>query len=164
MIILEDSPNINEAEERERVEAVAKLEKEKAEKERQQKADKEKAEKERADKEKAEKEKADREKAEKDKADREKAEKEKAERDRKEKYEIHVKTCDEIGAGTDGEVFISLHGDKGDELDVPLNASDSKKNLFERGKVDRFEKELKNIGKVNQDNYSRHSHNNILIF
>jgi hypothetical protein len=53
-----------------------------------------------------------------------------------------------MSAGTDSNVLISLHGDKGEELKVPLKTSRVKKNMFEKGKIDKFDLNLKDVGTI----------------
>jgi hypothetical protein len=64
------------------------------------------------------------------------------------KYEVEVKTADEMGAGTDSNVYLSIHGEKGDNPKVPLLTSKGGKNKFEKNSLDKFDLELKDIGKV----------------
>jgi hypothetical protein len=59
-----------------------------------------------------------------------------------------VKTGNEIGAGTDSNVYLSIHGEKGDNPRVPLVTSKSGKNIFEKDGLDKFDLELKDVGKV----------------
>ena len=63
-------------------------------------------------------------------------------------YEIQVKTSDEMSAGTDANVFISLFGDRGELKDLSLK-SEGKGNLFEKNSLDIFTlKKQTDIGKV----------------
>ena len=104
------------------------------------------------------KEKDDKEKKEREEKEREeKAKKEREEKERKDreeddkkliKYDISMKTADEMGAGTDSNVLISIFGDRNDELNVPLKENKSKRDPFEKGRFDHFEAQLKNVGKV----------------
>ena len=65
------------------------------------------------------------------------------------RYEIHVKTADDTGAGTDSSVFLTIKGDSGELSSIELkNFSVEKKNLFEQDGLDRFIVYLKEIGKV----------------
>ena len=63
-------------------------------------------------------------------------------------YDVEVKTADELSAGTDGEILLSIYGNQGEELKVPLNKSWNHKDLFEKNALDKFELELKDIGKI----------------
>lgn len=49
-------------------------------------------------------------------------------------YEISVKTGDRLGAGTDANVFVILHGDGASSDEIQLDASFC--NDFERGQTD----------------------------
>lgn len=53
-------------------------------------------------------------------------------------YQASVFTGDVIGAGTDGDVFIALKGDKGALGERELAGSSTGGNQFERGKQDVF--------------------------
>jgi hypothetical protein len=65
------------------------------------------------------------------------------------KYEVEVKTADEMGAGTDSNVYLSIHGDKSEAKKLQL--SNSRGKLFEQGSLDKIDLELKDIGKVKPD-------------
>ncbi len=64
------------------------------------------------------------------------------------KYEVDIKTGDDIGSGTDSNVFLSIFGDKGDLQKVHLHTAKNNKNKFEKGGLDKFDLELKDVGKV----------------
>ena len=71
------------------------------------------------------------------------------------KYEIIVITGDEKGAGTDANVFITVHGSNGDSGRRQLRQKF--RNLFEREQTDRFLLEMLDMGelqrvKVEHDN------------
>jgi hypothetical protein len=53
------------------------------------------------------------------------------------KYEFTVKTGDEAGAGTDSNIFVILHGERGRTDEVRLNGY-IKGNAFERNQTDTF--------------------------
>lgn len=63
-------------------------------------------------------------------------------------YEIHVKTANEMSAGTDANVTISLYGSDGQILDSPLKKTLTNKDAFEKGNLDVFTLMHKNIGTV----------------
>lgn len=60
-------------------------------------------------------------------------------------YIVTVATGDARGAGTDADVFLSIHGDKGAVTRRPLVASG---NLFERGARDVFHLEAPDVGEI----------------
>ncbi|XP_030598877.1 lipoxygenase homology domain-containing protein 1 [Archocentrus centrarchus] len=62
------------------------------------------------------------------------------------KYEIIVITGDEKGAGTDANVFITLYGTNGDSGCRQLRQKF--RNLFERGRTDRFSVEMLDMGEL----------------
>lgn len=63
-------------------------------------------------------------------------------------YEIQVKTCDEMSAGTDSNVFITLVGDKAELADLQLK-NPERSILFEKNNLDLFVLDkLVDIGKV----------------
>ncbi len=64
------------------------------------------------------------------------------------KYEVEVKTADEMSAGTDSNVYLSIHGDKAEEIKVSLKNARNKKNMFEKGKIDKFDLSLKDVGTI----------------
>ncbi len=64
------------------------------------------------------------------------------------KYEVEVRTADELGAGTDANVYLSIHGEKGEQSRIVLQTNKSGKNKFEKGSVDNFDLELQDVGKV----------------
>ena len=61
-----------------------------------------------------------------------------------------MKTADELSAGTDGEILLNIHGDKGEELSVRLNKSVNHKDPFEKNALDKFELDLKDVGKIDK--------------
>jgi hypothetical protein len=61
------------------------------------------------------------------------------------KYKILVHTGDKRGAGTDANVFVILHGDKGDSGKRVLESAG---NNFERGRVDTFGIEAFDFGEL----------------
>lgn len=61
------------------------------------------------------------------------------------KYRIQVHTGDKRGAGTDANVYIILHGERGDTGKRPLESSG---NNFERGKIDTFGIETLDVGEL----------------
>ncbi|KAM6289832.1 lipoxygenase homology domain-containing protein 1 [Aegotheles albertisi] len=66
-------------------------------------------------------------------------------------YHISVKTGDIPGASSDSKVFIKLYGDKADSSKEPLLVSDNDLgNYFERGRVDEFTLDTRDIGKINR--------------
>lgn len=63
-------------------------------------------------------------------------------------YDIHVKTADEMSAGTDSNVFVTLVGEKGELPNMQLK-NPERKSLFEKGSLDSFVLDkLVDIGKV----------------
>lgn len=50
-------------------------------------------------------------------------------------YSVSVRTGDMYGAGTDANVFLTIHGDLGDTGERKLAKSENNKNKFERGEV-----------------------------
>ncbi|KAF3701896.1 Lipoxygenase -like proteiny domain-containing protein 1 [Channa argus] len=62
------------------------------------------------------------------------------------KYEIIVITGDEKGAGTDANVFITIYGSNGDSGRRQLRQKF--RNLFERGRTDRFLVEMLDMGEL----------------
>ena len=69
-----------------------------------------------------------------------------ASRKREVQYELTVTTADCRGAGTDSDVVVCLHGENGDSGERHLNNSKTRKNPFERGKVDIFSFKSKDVG------------------
>lgn len=69
------------------------------------------------------------------------------------RYEVHVKTSDETGAGTDSNIFMSLKGASGELANVELKTYvfDKNKNIFEQNQVDKFVLYTKDIGKVRKN-------------
>ena len=51
------------------------------------------------------------------------------------KYVVEVFTGDVRGAGTDANVFLTIHGDKGDSGERKLLKSETFTNKFERNQV-----------------------------
>ena len=67
------------------------------------------------------------------------------------KYKITITTGNSLGAGTDSIVFIEIIGTKGSTKRLLLNGSnslDKSKDLFEKGKIDIFEAQESDVGKV----------------
>ncbi|CAF95583.1 unnamed protein product, partial [Tetraodon nigroviridis] len=62
------------------------------------------------------------------------------------KYEIIVITGDEKGAGTDANVFVTVYGSNGDSGRRQLRQKF--RNLFERGRTDRFLLEMLDMGEL----------------
>lgn len=60
------------------------------------------------------------------------------------RYEIIIITADEKGAGTDANVFITVYGSNGDSGRRQLRQKF--RNLFERGRTDRFLLEMLDVG------------------
>ncbi|XP_062236812.1 lipoxygenase homology domain-containing protein 1 [Platichthys flesus] len=63
-------------------------------------------------------------------------------------YTVSVRTGDTHGAGTDANVFLTIYGDLGDTGERKLVKSESNKNKFERGAVDKFSIEAVDLGQV----------------
>lgn len=67
------------------------------------------------------------------------------------RYEMHVKTADDTGAGTNSNVFVSLKGASGELANVNLNnyvVDSVGKDMFEQDQLDKFVFYMKDIGKV----------------
>ncbi|KAL6458734.1 hypothetical protein MHYP_G00322060 [Metynnis hypsauchen] len=63
-------------------------------------------------------------------------------------YKVSVRTGDMYGAGTDASVFLTIYGDLGDTGERKLSKSESSKNKFERGAVDKFSIEAVDLGQI----------------
>ncbi|XP_072290031.1 lipoxygenase homology domain-containing protein 1 [Eucyclogobius newberryi] len=63
-------------------------------------------------------------------------------------YKVSVRTGDMFGAGTDANVFLTIYGDLGDTGERKLAKSETNKNKFERGEVDKFTIEAVDLGQV----------------
>ncbi|XP_076859680.1 lipoxygenase homology domain-containing protein 1 [Brachyhypopomus gauderio] len=63
-------------------------------------------------------------------------------------YKVSVRTGDMYGAGTDAKVFLTIYGDMGDTGERKLSKSETNKNKFERGAVDKFNIEAVDLGQV----------------
>ncbi|KAI3384069.1 hypothetical protein SNEBB_000281 [Seison nebaliae] len=67
-------------------------------------------------------------------------------------YEVIVTTMDERNAGTDGDIYVILIGDKSRSEEISLNESScinkKKSALFEKGKIDTFQIFSKKIGEI----------------
>ncbi|GAB1599835.1 lipoxygenase homology domain-containing protein 1 isoform X2 [Argonauta hians] len=63
-------------------------------------------------------------------------------------YEVHVKTGNIRGAGTDANVFLQILGSKNDTEEIPLKTPENSTDPFERGRIDIFKLELRNIGEI----------------
>lgn len=65
-------------------------------------------------------------------------------------YQVHVRTADEKGAGTDANVSICFHGENGDTGIRKLKKSSTHSDKFERGHVDSFIVEAVSLGPLNK--------------
>uniref|UniRef100_A0A672Z678 Lipoxygenase homology domains 1b n=1 Tax=Sphaeramia orbicularis TaxID=375764 RepID=A0A672Z678_9TELE len=63
-------------------------------------------------------------------------------------YKVSIRTGDMYGAGTDANVFLTIYGDLGDTGERKLAKSETNKNKFERGEVDKFTIEAVDLGQV----------------
>ncbi|KAF7217360.1 lipoxygenase homology domains 1 [Nothobranchius furzeri] len=63
-------------------------------------------------------------------------------------YKVSVMTGDVNGSGTDANVFLTIYGDLGDTGERKLSKSETNKNKFERGSVDKFTIEAVDLGQV----------------
>ncbi|KAF7667477.1 hypothetical protein LDENG_00061370 [Lucifuga dentata] len=63
-------------------------------------------------------------------------------------YKVSVRTGDMYKAGTDANVFLTIYGDLGDTGERKLAKSETNKNKFERGAVDKFTIEAVDLGQV----------------
>lgn len=63
-------------------------------------------------------------------------------------YKVAVKTGTVSGAGTDANVSLRIYGENNDTGEIPLKASDSAFNKFEKGRTDTFTLEAEDVGKV----------------
>ncbi|KAM6931491.1 lipoxygenase homology domain-containing protein 1 [Xenentodon cancila] len=63
-------------------------------------------------------------------------------------YKVSVRTGDMYKAGTDTNVFLTIYGDLGDTGERKLAKSETSKNKFERGQVDKFTIEAVDLGQV----------------
>uniref|UniRef100_A0A3P8XB79 PLAT domain-containing protein n=1 Tax=Esox lucius TaxID=8010 RepID=A0A3P8XB79_ESOLU len=63
-------------------------------------------------------------------------------------YVVSVRTGDMYGGGTDANVFLTIYGDLGDTGERKLSKSESTRNKFERGAVDKFSIEAVDLGQV----------------
>ncbi|XP_035234693.1 lipoxygenase homology domain-containing protein 1 isoform X2 [Anguilla anguilla] len=63
-------------------------------------------------------------------------------------YKVSVMTGDVQGAGTDANVFLTIYGNLGDTGERKLSKSESNKNKFERGAVDKFSIEAVDLGEI----------------
>jgi hypothetical protein len=76
------------------------------------------------------------------------------------KYEIEIKTGDDLGAGTDSKVKLSMYGSDR-TVDIELDRKDTisnNKDLYERGQVDSFliiNKPLGVMNKISINNESK---------
>ncbi|XP_025103090.1 lipoxygenase homology domain-containing protein 1-like isoform X2 [Pomacea canaliculata] len=62
------------------------------------------------------------------------------------RWEIIIHTSDKEGAGTDSDIYITLHGSRGSSAEISLGNAD--KNYFERNQIDRFFVTTDDIGDV----------------
>ena len=65
------------------------------------------------------------------------------------KYEVSIHTGDVDGAGTDANVCITIYGVNGNTGKRPLKQQ--ARNLFERGRVDKFRLEAVDLGLYHDD-------------
>lgn len=65
-------------------------------------------------------------------------------------YEVKVVTSKERGAGTDNNVFLTLHGSTGACKEQALTKSQTHRNKFERGQTDIFLIECQDLGKLSE--------------
>ncbi|XP_061672103.1 LOW QUALITY PROTEIN: lipoxygenase homology domain-containing protein 1-like [Syngnathoides biaculeatus] len=63
-------------------------------------------------------------------------------------YQVSVRTGDMYKAGSDANVFLTIYGDLGDTGERKLSRSESNRNKFERGQVDKFSIEAVDLGRV----------------
>uniref|UniRef100_A0A8C9SD10 Lipoxygenase homology PLAT domains 1 n=1 Tax=Scleropages formosus TaxID=113540 RepID=A0A8C9SD10_SCLFO len=61
---------------------------------------------------------------------------------------VSVMTGDVYKAGTDANVFLTIYGDLGDTGERKLSKSESNRNKFERGSVDKFTIEAVDLGQI----------------
>ena len=59
-----------------------------------------------------------------------------------------IKTGDKPNAGTDANVYFSLHGDKGETPRIALQDESQTFRRFERGRADKFVVQTADVGKV----------------
>ncbi|CAF1086227.1 unnamed protein product, partial [Brachionus calyciflorus] len=69
-------------------------------------------------------------------------------------YTIKVLTGNKLGAGTDANVYINVYGEKGETGKVQLENSTTNNNPFEKGKLDVFNIETRNVGEIKKINIS----------
>lgn len=65
-------------------------------------------------------------------------------------YNLTIKTGDKPNAGTDANVFFSLHGDKGETPQIGLQDESQTFRRFERSRADKFVVQTYDVGKVTQ--------------
>ena len=63
-------------------------------------------------------------------------------------YHMTIKTGDKPNAGTDANVYFSLHGDKGETPRIALQDESQTFRRFERGRADKFVVQTADVGKV----------------
>lgn len=63
-----------------------------------------------------------------------------------------IKTGDKPNAGTDANVYFSLHGDKGETPRIGLQDESQTFRRFERARADKFVVQTADVGKVTQSN------------
>lgn len=63
-------------------------------------------------------------------------------------YNLTIKTGDKLNAGTDANVFFSLHGDKGETPQIGLQDESQTFRRFERSRADKFVVQTSDVGKV----------------
>lgn len=59
-----------------------------------------------------------------------------------------IKTGDKLNAGTDANVYVALHGDKGKTPRIALQDESQNFKRFERGRADKFVVQTADVGKV----------------
>ncbi|XP_025103086.1 uncharacterized protein LOC112569493 [Pomacea canaliculata] len=65
------------------------------------------------------------------------------------RWEIIIHTSDKEGAGTDSDIFLTLHGSRGSSAEINLgNTYNNYNNYFERNQEDRFFVTTDDIGEV----------------
>jgi lipoxygenase homology domain-containing protein 1 len=69
-------------------------------------------------------------------------------------YTITVETANKIGAGTDSNVFINIHGENKETGKIMLKETTTNKNPFEKGKIDIFNIIAANVGEIKKINIS----------
>ena len=65
-------------------------------------------------------------------------------------YQMTIKTGDKANAGTDANVYFSMHGDKGETPRIGLQDETQTFRRFERSRADKFVVQTADVGKVTQ--------------